>query len=79
MRYHAIVYNIMILGEAANMLTHEFRESHSQTPWKQIVGMRNFLIHGYFNVEKDDVWNVITVDIPPLRKQIEQYLKETNL
>lgn len=76
MRYHAVVYNIMILGEAANMLTYEFREAHPQTPWKQIVGMRNFLIHGYFTVEKNDVWNVITGDLPPLRRQIEQYLNE---
>lgn len=43
MRYHAVVYNIMIIGEAANMLTMEFCESHPETPWKQITGMRNFL------------------------------------
>ncbi|MBR1941700.1 MAG: DUF86 domain-containing protein [Bacteroidaceae bacterium] len=45
--YHGVLYNIAVIGEAANMLTNEFRESHPATPWKQIIGMRNFLIHDY--------------------------------
>lgn len=74
MRYHAVVYNIMIIGEAANMLTMEFRENHPETPWKQITGMRNFLIHGYHQVEKDIVWKVIEEDLHLLRPQIVDYL-----
>ena len=42
--YHAVIYNIMIIGEAANMLTFEFREAHSDLKWRQITNMRNFLI-----------------------------------
>lgn len=76
MRYHAVVYNIMIIGEAANMLTMEFRESHPQTPWRQITGMRNFLIHGYHQVEKDIVWKVVSEDLLILRPQIVDYLAE---
>lgn len=76
MRYHAVVYNIMIIGEAANMLTMEFRESHPQTPWRQITGMRNFLIHGYHQVEKDIVWKVVSEDLLILRPQIVDYLTE---
>ena len=76
MRYHAVVYNIMIIGEAANLLTTEFREAHPETPWRQITGMRNFLIHGYHQVEKDIVWQVIVDDLHPLRDQIIEYLKE---
>ena len=74
MRYHAVVYNIMIIGEAANMLTLEFRENHPETPWRQITGMRNFLIHGYHQVEKDIVWKVIEEDLLLLRPQIVGYL-----
>ncbi|MBQ8153479.1 MAG: DUF86 domain-containing protein [Prevotella sp.] len=48
--YHAVIYNIMIIGEAANMLIFEFRDSHSDLKWRQITNMRNFLIHGYHNV-----------------------------
>ncbi len=78
MRYHAIVYNIMIIGEAANLLTVEFREAHKATPWRQITGMRNFLIHGYHQVEKDIVWQVIEEDLHLLRPQIVDYLEELN-
>ena len=76
MRYHAVVYNIMIVGEAANMLTFEFREQHPETPWRQITGMRNFLVHGYHQVEKDIVWGVIEEDLHLLRPQIVGYLEE---
>ena len=74
--YHAVIYNIMIIGEAANMLTFEFRESHSDLRWRQITNMRNFLIHGYHNVEEDLVWEAIAVDLKPIQEKIEKYLKE---
>lgn len=45
---HAVVYNIMIIGEAANMLTKEFREEHPEVPWRSITDMRNVLVHGYY-------------------------------
>ena len=72
--YHAVIYNIMIIGEAANMLTLEFRDNHPETPWRQITGMRNFLIHGYHQVEKDIVWKVIEEDLHLLRPQIVDHL-----
>ena len=73
--YHAVIYNIMIIGEAANMLTFEFRESHSELQWRQITNMRNFLIHGY-NVEEDLVGEAISVDLHPIREKIVKYLEE---
>ena len=76
MCYHAVVYNIMIIGEAANMLTFDFREEHPATPWKQITGMRNFLVHGYHHVENDIVWNVIEDDLHRLCEQVVQYIEE---
>ena len=76
--YHAVIYNIMIMGEAANMLTFEFREAHPEIEWKQITNMRNFLIHGYHNVEEDLVWEAISVDLPPIRERIVKYLEEYN-
>ena len=76
MRYHAVVYNIMIIGEAANLLTEDFRNTHPITPWRQITGMRNFLIHGYHQVEKDLVWEVIDKDLHILRPQIIDYIDE---
>jgi uncharacterized protein with HEPN domain len=76
--YHAVIYNIMIIGEAANMLTFDFREAHSDLKWRQITNMRNFLIHGYHNVEQDLVWEAISVDLNPIREKIVKYLEKFN-
>lgn len=76
MCYFAIVYQLVIIGEAANMLTKEFREARPQTPWREIINMRNFIVHGYNVVDKNEVWSVIQDDLEPLKQQIEQYAKE---
>ena len=75
-RYFAIVYQLVIIGEASNLLTTEFRNEHPQTPWRDIIGMRNFIVHGYNIVDKQEVIRVINNDIPSLKVQIEQYLSE---
>lgn len=74
--YYAVVKNIEIIGEAAYMLTNEFKDSHTETPWRIIIGMRHFLVHGYYEVDPDEVWNVIDKDLGPLKEQLEKYLKE---
>ena len=74
--YYAVVKNIEIIGEAAYMLTPEFRDTHPSTPWKIIVGMRHFLVHGYYEVDAEEIWNVVEKDLQPLKEQIASYLKE---
>ena len=76
MCYHAVVYNIMIIGEAANMLTNEFRDSHREIPWRQIIDMRNVLVHGYYNTSPLFVWETYTNDLPSLKEQVEKYIAE---
>ncbi len=76
MCYHAVVYNIMIIGEAANMLTMEFRESHPEVPWRQIIDMRNVLVHGYYNTSPLFVWETYTNDLPFLKEQMERFIDE---
>ena len=76
MCYHAVVYNIMIIGEAANMLTMGFRDSHQEIPWQQIIDMRNVLVHGYYNTSPMFVWETYTNDLPVLKHQIENYIVE---
>ena len=66
----------MIIGEAANMLTHEFRDAHADMLWRQITNMRNFLILGYHNVEEDLVWEAISVNLHPIRDKIVKYMEE---
>ena len=76
MCYFAIVYQLVIIGEAANMLSKVFRDTHPLTPWREIIGMRNFIVHGYNVVDKNEVWSVIKNDLQQLRQQIDQYIDE---
>ncbi len=76
MCFHAVVYNIMIIGEAANLLTKEFREEHPEVPWRDIVDMRNVLVHGYFTTSAIFIWETYQKDLPELLKYIRQYLEE---
>ena len=76
MCFHAVVYNIMIIGEAANLLTKDFREEHPEVPWREIVDMRNVLVHGYFTTSALFIWETYTKDLPPLREQVMCYIAE---
>ena len=76
MMYYAVVKNIEIIGEASNMLTEEFRNAHPDTPWKLVNGMRNYIVHEYFQVDNNVVWDVITGDLLLLEKQIIAYIME---
>ena len=78
LRYYGIVKNIEIIGEAANMLTSSFKETHPEVEWRPISNMRNFLVHEYFQVDNDTVWAVIHGDIVELKKYILKYLAETD-
>lgn len=76
MMYYAVVKNIEMIGEAANMLTEEFITSHPDTPWKMIRGMRNYIVHEYFQIDSVVVWDVITNELAKLREQVVSYAKE---
>ena len=77
MMYYAVVKNIEIIGEAANMLTTDFQTSHSETPWKMVKGMRNYIVHEYFQIDNVVVWDVVTNELATLREQISRYITET--
>ena len=78
MRYYGIVKNIEIIGEAARMLSDDFKSAHTEVPWLSIANMRNFLVHEYFHVDSDTVWAVIHGDIIELRKSVVFYLSDTD-
>ena len=78
LRYYGIVKNIEIIGEAARMLTDDFKLAHQDVPWLSIANMRNFLVHEYFQVDNDTVWSVIHGDIVDLRKFVVRYLSDTD-
>ncbi len=65
-----IVHHLGILGEAAAKLGTEFSSIYPQVPWPQIVSMRNILIHEYFGINLDEVWQVVIKDLPELKRQL---------
>lgn len=68
---HAVIRLVQIIGEAANSVSEEFKQAHPEIPWRGMVGMRNRLVHHYFRVATDKVWEVVQKDIPPLIRVIE--------
>ncbi|MBR1448111.1 MAG: DUF86 domain-containing protein [Prevotella sp.] len=76
MMYYAVVKNIEMMGEAANMLTKEFTDAHQETPWKMVRGMRNYIVHEYFQIDSAVVWDVITNELADFRNQISRYLSD---
>ena len=78
MMYYAVVKNIEIIGEAANMLSDNFHDAHPETPWKMVKGMRNYIVHEYFQIDDIVVWDVVTNNLTPLRDQLESYLEDTD-
>lgn len=66
--------DLEIIGEAASHITRNAREANTQLPWDDIIGMRNRLIHGYFDVNLDVVWETVRRDIPGLLSALNQIL-----
>ena len=74
----AIIRNIEIIGEATKHLSDTIKLRYKHIPWKEIAGTRDRLIHGYFGVNIDIVWEIATIDIPKLKAQIEEIKNEFN-
>ncbi len=71
-----IVHHLQIIGEAAAQLGADFHKIHPVVPWPQVVAMRNVLVHDYFGVDLDVVWNVVQHDLPGMKAAVERLLKE---
>ena len=72
----AIIRNFEIIGEASKQITEDFRNKHPEIPWKYASGMRNYLIHEYFNVDYDEVWKTLKENLPSLKLQLQELIKE---
>lgn len=71
-----VVHHLEIIGEAARVVPDDFRQDHSEIPWRQIVAMRHILVHQYFGIDKDAVWPVVERDLPALQGQLLAALEE---
>lgn len=72
----AFVRSIEIIGEASKQVAEAFRQKYPHIEWRAMAGMRDKLVHEYFGVDYDIVWDVVTSKIPRLRREIELILQE---
>jgi len=70
----AVIRNLQVLGEAVKKVSAETRTTHPEIPWRDIAGMRDRVVHDYFGISLDIVWDVLQNHIPPLREKLAQLL-----
>jgi uncharacterized protein with HEPN domain len=70
------VHHIEIIGEAASRLTKELRNQYPSIPWADVISMRNLLVHHYFGIDLDQVWDTVLLDLPMLYKDIHDILDD---
>lgn len=71
----AAIRAVEVIGEAANHLSESLRQQHRAVPWRDIINMRNLLIHGYFEVDMNEIWDTCENDIPILKAAILEIKK----
>ena len=69
---NAVTYNLLIIGEAVELLPDAFTSAYPEIPWRQIAGMRDKLTHAYFSVDYDLVWKTVTIVLPRFRSIMEK-------
>lgn len=74
--FYGFVKYVEIIGEAAYMISKEFKAEHPEVEWDVIVGMRHVLVHGYYQIKPVQLWNTIIYDIPQLKPLIDNLLVE---
>ncbi len=69
------LHHLQTIGEAMRALPEDVRALSPDIPWPQIVGMRNILVHGYFEIDAEAVWNAVAEGIPTLKPQVQELLR----
>ena len=66
----AVVRNLEIIGEAARTVPDDFAAAHPEVPWMRIAGLRNRIVHDYFGLDLEIIWQILQVDLPQLKSQL---------
>ena len=70
-----MIYHIQLIGEAVRSISTELQTLSPSTPWSEIIGMRHILVHNYFGVELEEIWNVVKRDLLPLKSTVNRLIK----
>ena len=68
----AVVRNLEIIGEAANRLPDDFKEDHPEVEWYKVVGLRHRIVHEYFGIDLQIIWQILQKDLPELRHNLSR-------
>ncbi len=69
-----VIRRLEIIGEAVKNLPNDFKSKYPDVPWKKIAGLRDKLIHGYFGIDLELIWEIVKKDLPPFKKHIKEIL-----
>lgn len=69
-----LIKNFEIIGEAASRVTKDFREAHPQIPWRASIDLRNHLVHVYFDIDRDIIWDTAQLFLPDLIQELRKLL-----
>ena len=72
-----VLHHLQIIGEAVGRLSDSLKEQHPEIPWRQIVAMKNILVHDCFAIDVNEVWNVVERDLPDLKTKVDSVLHNT--
>jgi uncharacterized protein with HEPN domain len=73
---HAVEHNFMIIGEAVSRIPEDYKQQHNQINWRQVKDFRNVIVHDYFGIDDNIVWNIIQFSLAELYNSINALLKD---
>ena len=79
LRQDGVIRNLEIIGEAVKKLPMDIRDNNPELEWKKIAGLRDILIHDYFGVDLEIIWDIIENKIPKLKNKVNEILNENNI
>lgn len=74
MRQEAVIRSLEVIGEASRNLSPDLRDAYPEVPWRQIAAFRNFVIHVYWDIRLERIWEIVENDLPALKPQLETLL-----
>ena len=72
----AVLRNLEVIGEAVKKLPADFRRNHPEVEWKKIAGLRDIVIHEYFGIDEELIWDIVQNNLPELRRKVKGFIKE---